>query len=147
METASESMADQKSDGDELDTLRRQKKPDSGRPIFAAFGEAPKRNRRQTIRDLFQVWICAQPVGPRCLSLRTQRSVTTQRANDLRRICRLDSIQQRNLRSLVPASLSIGLVCRSQWKRARGFHRKVRTVRRRLGVRCAKAWCKQRATA
>src|SRR5689334_21317084 len=67
METASEFMADQKSDGDELDTLRRQKKSDSCGSVFAAFGGAPKRNRRQTIRDLLQVWICAQPLGPRCL--------------------------------------------------------------------------------
>src|SRR2546430_11449305 len=53
------------------------------------------------------------------------------------------SIQQRYLHTLVPASLSIGLVCRSQWKCAGRFHRKIRTARGRLGVRCAEAWCKR----
>src|SRR5205823_5965417 len=116
VEATSESVADQKSDGERLDALRRKKKSDSSFLVFVASGRTPQRNWAQAIRDLLQIRICSQSLGSRCLSLRARRGVTTQRENDVRRICRLDSIQQRYLRSLITAPLPIGLVRRSEWK-------------------------------
>ncbi len=45
------------------------KKSDSGVLVFVASGRAPERNRTQAIRDLLQIRLRSQSVGPRRLSL------------------------------------------------------------------------------
>jgi hypothetical protein len=52
VEAAPEFVADQASNGNVMDPLRRKKEPDLGRTIFACAGRAPERNGPQTIRDL-----------------------------------------------------------------------------------------------
>src|SRR2546430_12770930 len=111
METTSEFMADQKPDGDVLDAVRRKKEPDNGGSLFVSSGRAAERKRAQTIRDVLQVRICAQPMGSRCLPLLAHRSAAGQERDDLRTVCQLDPVQQCYLRSLVSAPLPIGLVC------------------------------------
>ena len=69
LEAASEFMADQKSDGDVLDALWKKKEPDPGVSVSVASGGAPERNRAQTIRDVLQIRIRAQPVGSYRLAL------------------------------------------------------------------------------
>ena len=53
VEAASEFVADQTTDGNVMDQVWWEKKPNHGRSLFALAGRAPPKNRPQTIRDLF----------------------------------------------------------------------------------------------
>jgi len=69
MEAALEFVADKTADGNVLDRIRRTNEPDHGRAVSAAVGRAPKSNRAQAIRILFQVRICSQSMGPGCIAV------------------------------------------------------------------------------
>src|SRR5580765_1136363 len=69
VEAASEFVADQAADGNVLDRIRRTNEPNHGRAVSVSSRRAPKRNRVQKIRILFQVRICSQSMGPGCIAV------------------------------------------------------------------------------
>src|SRR5919197_3780702 len=77
MEAAPEFVADQKSDGNILDRIRWTKEPNHGRALFAPVGRAPERNRAEAVRNLFQIRICSQSMGPGRIALRAYGSAAT----------------------------------------------------------------------
>jgi len=103
-----ESVADQKIDGNVLDTYRWKKKSNSGGFVFVACGRAPERNRTQALK-LLQIRIRSAIRGTALSLLYEARrgACNSETRIDVRRICRLDSIQQRHVVHSSPAPLSM----------------------------------------
>ena len=86
-------MADQELNGELLAGPGRKNKPNNRMLLSDLASGATLGNGPKAIRELFQIRIRPQSMGPRGLALRTARGAGIQSADDVRSICGLDSVQ------------------------------------------------------
>ena len=86
-------MGDQALNGELLAGPGRKKEPNNRMLLSDVAARTTFGNGATTIRELFQIRIRPQSMGPRGLALRTARGAGIQSADDVRSICGLDSVQ------------------------------------------------------